>query len=227
MRRVAATLAGILAGLVPIDVFAFHEYSVGYDTGSRQGNNYYSGVSVQRYDGTGTNFQMSTNSDCSVDFVPPIAYQSMWVAMDQYGGTWVELGTAHKTCTDGSSTAFWFGWMKNPNGFNWWVFTQQIYTGDQHRFFVVNGTDGNWRWYVDQTQFYNYYWPNLGFYDAAGLESYDGSAGIHEHFYDGMVKTVNWSSWEGWQPSGAWSSTLPMGGNYVDDQDAYAYENTP
>ena len=48
--------ASILTGnfaIAPIRAHAsgpFHAYSIGYDTVSRSGNNYYSGVSVQRYD---------------------------------------------------------------------------------------------------------------------------------------------------------------------------------
>lgn len=117
--------------------------------------------------------------------------------------------------------------MSNPDGFSGPKFTQQIYSGDRHRFFVVNGTDGDWRWYVDQTQVYSYYWPNLGFYDEAGLESYDRYGDIHENFYDAMVKAVNRSNWPSWQSSGARSSSPPMGGKYFDSQDGYAFENTP
>jgi hypothetical protein len=174
---------------------------------------------VQRSDGTSSVFQLTPNPDCGVDLVSPIAFQSMWVVMDPSASTFLELGTAIKTCTNGTTLEFWYVW----------IYTQVITGGATHRFFVVNGTDQYWRWYVDQTQVYAYKWPNLGFYDEAGLESHDQYAHIHENFYNGMVKTINWGAWTGWQPTKAWSPSLspPMYGNFTDQNDGFAYESTP
>jgi len=184
-------------------------------------------VSVQRYDLDSGTFQLTSNPDCGLNSNGPLAAQAMWVAMDANGQTWVEEGTVHKICQDGSEVKFWYGWMSNPNGFSGFMWTRQISTGAQHRFFLTNGTDGYWRWYVDQTQFKQYYWPNLGFYDAAGLESHDQVGTINPHAYSGMVKQVNWSPWASWQPYGAWYTqpNPPMQGLYADAQDGDAWES--
>jgi hypothetical protein len=117
---VAMVCASILTGLAviaPTRALAsgtFHAYSDGFDTVSRTGNNYYSGVSVQRYD---ENMSLSANSDCTDDYTAPVANQSQWVAMNSSGSQFLELGTADVTCSGGGTLKYWYAYMSNPNGF--------------------------------------------------------------------------------------------------------------
>lgn len=95
---------------------------------------------------------------------------------------------------------------------------------------------GCWEWWIDQTELYRYYWPNLGYKVEAGLESYDGSPYIYvpPHCYCAMVHAVNWGAWEAWVPDGGtagWivlydntSNNGSMQGYYADSQDGYAWE---
>jgi hypothetical protein len=167
---------------------------MGNDTSSRAGNNYYSGVSVVRYDSAFT--VTSSHCDTTTTNGDAVVYQAMWLAMDAAAYTWLELGTGHKNCSSGEFK-WWYIWM-NPNGFSGYLWTQVISGSVQHRFYITNGTDGYWRWFIDTTQEKAYYWPNLGFWLQAGMESYDPSASAPNHDYDGMVHQVNWSGWQGW-----------------------------
>jgi hypothetical protein len=84
-----------------------------------------------------------------------------------------------------------------------------------------------WRWYIDTTLEYSYYWPNLGYYDNAGLESWDQYGSIPYATHNGMVKQVNWSGWTSWQasPSSWHVGASQMAGNYIDANDAWSSEN--
>jgi len=183
------------------NALAFHNYSVGTDNSWRTDNTYYSGVSVQRYDST---FTLSPAGSCSTSTAPgsgPVLYQTMWLPMDPSAQTWLEMGTGHKTCANGTEFKWWYIWMSNPNGFSGYLWTKQIFGSALHRFFISNGTDGYWRWVIDYELEYQYYWPNLGFYAQAGLESYDSTASAPSHDYNGMVIQHNWSAWTAWTPS--------------------------
>lgn len=159
--HVSSGVAVSLLALLPTAALAFHNYSIADDSSwyNPNGNTYYSGVSVQRYD---TVFTLTHNTYCDTSATRPIVFQTMWLWMDPNATTWLEMGTAHKTCSDGSELKWWFAWMSNPNGFSGYLWTQVITGANQHRFFITNGTDGYWRWYVDQTLEEAYYWPNLG-----------------------------------------------------------------
>lgn len=249
-RRVKSLFVGLCSvalALLPTVALAFHNYSLADDSSwyNPSANTYYSGVSVQRYD---TTFTLSPAGSCSTSTAAgsgPAIYQTMWIWMDPNATTWLEMGTGHKTCADGSEFKWWFAWMANPNGFSGYLWTQVITGATQHRFFITNSTDGYWRWYVDQTLVEAYYWPNLGARAQAGMESYDASAAAPSHSYNGMVTQHNWSSWAGWTPttytpSAASCKTLVpasqwcvfdqsgaavnVSGNYFDSNDGWASE---
>lgn len=236
---VGTALAVLVCVALPSRVAAagqFHGYSEGQDSQSRTGTHYYSGVSVQRND---DNFTTASNSQCTYRYNDRTMYsgnvvnQAQWVSMSSDSGNWLELGTATKTCSNGSQLKWWYVWMNNPNGFNSFEYTHQITGSAQHRFFLTNGTDGYWHFYIDQTLIYQYYWPNLGFRVDAGYESWDGLAEAPQSYYNGMVKQVDWSGWQSWQANGAWlvvrvdggsPASPPLFGTYTPGNNGYSCE---
>ena len=173
-----------------------HIYSIAYDTGSQVGNNWYSGISVVRYDNLFT-LDYVSGQQCGL-YIAPIAYQTMWAVMAD-ASRWVEFGTAHQNC-DINGTKFefkwWYAWVSDGTSREVW--RQDISGVYQHRFFLTNGSDGYWRWYIDVTQMYQYYWLNLAASVSAGLESYDTDTLAPSHTYSAIVKQINWSGWTNW-----------------------------
>lgn len=253
--RACGVIAAMIVGLVPVTASAqFHENSIGQDSGSRSGNNYYSGVSVVRTDGE---YTLTTNSSCLATGPPnfnqvPWVAQAEWVTLTSDESNWVEFGANHKTCPDGSDVFIEYG-IVGINGNEYLVYTGGPYYSPQpsHRYFLANGAGaqdtscvhgqgGCWEWWIDSTEVARYFWPNIGFIAQTGLESTDSQANTHGPTLDsGMVKTVDWSNWQNWNPSAVtdrpclndsdsdegtlWciTSTL-LSGSYSDNSDGYS-----
>jgi hypothetical protein len=243
-RRLAALLVAVTAGLFSATqvVAQFHSYSFGTDNGSYGGGHYYSGVSVQRYD---TDATTTANLDCTIDTSAPVVYYPEWVAIGS-SATWVELGTAQKNCETGRQIKWWYAWVSNGTS-SQFIWTQQINGNYQHRFFLFNGPGsqdpscshgqgGCWEWWIDQTEVKNYFWPNVGTLAQVGFESWDSGAAAPVTTYSGLVKEVNWSTWQSWvpgsytdsqrcpnsPPGSLWCVDVGVSGNYSDNSDGWS-----
>lgn len=199
MSRLRATAVLILAvaAIWPSTALAFHEYSFDRDQGDPS---FYTGGRVLRNDQDITG---SVNSDCSATFTAPIVYQPIWVVMDAAGSSWVELGSAYKTCSQGS-IYFWYGYWSQPGTYTGAVFTQTFGPALSSHTFSLNQTaDDVWHFYVDVTDFYNSrQWSSWGNHVDGGLESYDASAHVSAETY---TLSTNISRY-GWQYFGSCSS---------------------
>lgn len=199
-QRVVSVLAAILAAAWPSVALAFHAYSIDEDNGD-PGN--YSGVRVVRNDEA---VNGSVNNDCAATFDSPIVYEPIWVVMDSSSSNWVEIGSAYKTCSEGT-IYFWYGWWNQSGVYTGSVFTQTFGPAlSAHTFTLTQTSDNVYHFYVDVTDFYNSRaWSTWGDHVEGGLESYDASAKAASQTYtlsDNLARN-------GWQNVGS-CATCPI-----------------
>jgi hypothetical protein len=263
-KRVARLSVGVLAAVSfgfgaaggPVEQVGaaglFHGYSYGSDSGRWvQGSSWYSGISVVHYD---PYMPVPPDPQCGMYGTHPVAYETMWLAIDPYGGTnlydWVEGGTVHQNCPDGSEYKAWYSdfYVWNPSTQSYDVHhmsKNQIGIGGQARFFLVQGNSNGkgcgttaWNFFVAKggapVEYGCYPNPNLGYRDEMGLETWDDtcSPAVGQHTYVAALDSINWGAWQSWLPDGGTSGWLTfddypqnyMGGAYTNTTDGWAQE---
>lgn len=204
-------LAVVWVGVSASAVFAFHEYSVGYEINLAN----CASIAVTRSDVAVTQNQ----TGCQAYFTGNAIYQTESL-VDNYAQKWLEIGTGHQ-CADTWRYHYWgvaSGGMWTSLG------TEDFSSLTSHTYRIVR-SGLCWEFKIDTTS-KDIYCSTHGGYDQAhaGLESYAPSGYVVAYSNSNLQYKHGSSGWVDWSGRDGMSVGSSMCGHWASDTDWHSAE---